>query len=619
VVQIHQTVSDADAEVAPAAVEPNPTFDEEEPTTETPTSILTFYRIHKDTEIVVVDQSDGDLDLEAAAASVSEHQPTAVTSPVNRSTVCQWSVTDVVQSIRKSFAGYDKEVNIVADLVVNGLSARAKQNRPKGVILCGPPGTGKSTLAQSLLEALRCNVKYLDHSLLLRVLEGEAETMLRQCFDDAARIPPCCIVMENMELLLPSRSASTTTFLQKRITSCWLSLMDELAAGVVVVGVTSHVNDVDAAARRAGRMEREVEISVPTPADRLSILTHLFQQAGTRIVPTESSTIANASTAESDLESIESYAAEIAEPLVQQTAAAAHGTVGADLLTLVKEIFYQNVITSSTDNDDMAFVTGGMEALSVTTRAVTQITDVAVRSALRKISPSALREVVVEVPTVYWSDIGGMQEVKQALQQVVEWPLKHPDWYASLQIGPLKGVLLYGPPGCSKTLMAKAVATESSMNFLAVRGPELLSKWLGESEKAVQALFRRARAAAPAIIFFDEIDALAGVRGESSSGVSDRVLAQLLTELDGIEALKQVVVIAATNRPDMLDPALIRPGRIDRKVISPLSVHESSPCMSSSYVHVLDLRSSSRRGVQTKHFDHRTWQNAHRRDCDNRR
>eukprot|EP01033_Poteriospumella_lacustris_P005514 gene5514-3930_t len=205
----------------------------------------------------VIVMSDGDLDPEAAAASVSEQQPTAVTSPVHRSTVCQWSVTDVVQSIRKSFAGYDKEVNIVADLVVNGLSARAKQNRPKGVILCGPPGTGKSTLAQSLLEALRCNVKYLDHSLLLRVLEGEAETMLRQCFDDAARIPPCCIVMENMELLLPSR----------------------------------------------------------------------------------------------------------------------------------------------------------MEALSVTTRAVTQITDVAVRSALRKISPSALREVVVEVPTVYWSDIGGMQEI----------------------------------------------------------------------------------------------------------------------------------------------------------------------------------------------------------------
>lgn len=563
-VQIHQTVSDADAEVVPAAATAaalNPTSDEEEPTTDAPTTILTFYRIQKDTEIVVVDQSDGDLGTEEAAASVSEQQPTV--SAVNHSTVCQWSVTDVVQSIRKYFAGYEKEVDIVADLVVNGLSSRSKQNRPKGVILCGPPGTGKSKLAQSLLQALRCNVKYLDHSLLLRVLEGEAETMLRQCFDDAARIPPCCIVMENMELLLPSRSASTTTFLQKRITSCWLSLMDELAAGVVVIGVTSHVNDVDAAARRAGRMEREVEISVPTPADRLSILTHLFQQAGTRLVPVESSTT------ESDLnEATETYTAEIAEPLVQQTAAAAHGTVGADLLTLVKEIFYQNIITSSSGNDEMASVIGGMETLSVTTRPVTQLTDMAVRSALRKISPSALREVVVEVPTVYWSDIGGMLEVKQALQQVVEWPLKHPDWYASLQIGQLKGVLLYGPPGCSKTLMAKAVATESSMNFLAVRGPELLSKWLGESEKAVQALFRRARAAAPAIIFFDEIDALAGVRGESSSGVSDRVLAQLLTELDGIEALKQVVVIAATNRPDMLDPALIRPGRIDRKVIS---------------------------------------------------
>lgn len=480
-----------------------------------------------------------------------------------------WTSLNIQQNIRTYFAGYENEVSVLMDLILTGFTFNEGQVRPKGVILCGPPGTGKSQLTMSIIKALHCNVRYLDHSLLLRALEGEAETMLRQCFDEASRIPPCFIVMENMELLLPSRGASTTTFLQKRITSCWLSLMDQLARGVFVLGVTTRVNDIDSAVRRAGRMEREIEIGVPTPKDRLLILRHLFQQAGTSIISSDDSALLLES---EKTEESHNKIAEITESLLQQTAAASHGTVGSDLLTLVKEIFYQNIGKNHyvpESIEDIGELTQSVQSLkisSTTTSHKLHISDLAVRNALSKISPSALREVVVEVPAVHWTDIGGMSAVKEALKQVVEWPLKHPDWFASLQIGPLKGVLLYGPPGCSKTLMAKAIATESSMNFLAVRGPELLSKWLGESEKAVQALFRRARAAAPAIIFFDEIDALAGVRGESSSGVSDRVLAQLLTELDGIETLKQVVVIAATNRPDMLDPALIRPGRIDRKV-----------------------------------------------------
>lgn len=525
---------------------------------------LVFYKVLGVTDIVIVDESDDfvtDLitndQTEYAAASYSSSHLTAPVSSVTNSVL--------KGRIGKLFAGYETEVDSLIELVLSGLSFQNSVTRPKGVIVCGPPGTGKSQLVQATVQSLGCNVKYLDHSLLLRALEGEAETILRQCFDEASRIPPCCIIMENMELLLPSRAASTTTYLQKRITSCWLSILDSLAQGVIVLGLTTRANDLDAAVRRAGRMEREIEIGVPSPSDRYAILAHLLKRAGAHVIlQTETS-----SSQYNDAPDL--HFATIQVTLVEQIAAAAHGTVGADLLTLVKEIFYQNLsssVTKSTDDLQNSFCSLSMSTSKTgnTFRTPISISDSAARNALRKISPSALREVVVEVPTVNWTDIGGMQPVKEALQQVVEWPLKHSDWYASLHIGPLKGVLLYGPPGCSKTLMAKAIATESSMNFLAVRGPELLSKWLGESEKAVQALFRRARAAAPAIVFFDEIDALAGVRGEMSSGVSDRVLAQLLTELDGIESLKQVVVIAATNRPDMLDPALIRPGRIDRKV-----------------------------------------------------
>lgn len=554
-----------------------------------------------------------------------EEAPEEIAQAVLSSSVSDRSSQDQITEsrmirIRRSFAGYEAPTRLATGLMSLGLgettlpiesfsaestdAAILKEEisrRPKGLILCGPPGTGKTQLVHALLDAFQCNVRYLDHSLLLRALEGEAEVMLRQCFDDAQRIAPCCIVMENIDLLCPSRASSTATFLQKRLTSCWLSLMDSLAPGVFVVATTTRVTELDAAVRRAGRMEREIEIGVPSPADRTSILTHLFRRTGVTIADSA----AVSTSARSAVENCDGRLPlmVIDRAAVEHAAKSAHGTVGADLVTLVKEIFFQNLNATKTSSTVLTpeSLSSDLQQLSLqettneTHSAPVIISEVAVANALRRISPSALREVVVEVPSVFWSDIGGMTVVKEALQQVVEWPLRNPEWFSNLHIAPLKGVLLYGPPGCSKTLMAKAVATESSMNFLAVRGPELLSKWLGESEKAVQSLFRRARAAAPAIVFFDEIDALAGVRGDTSSGVSDRVLAQLLTELDGIEALKQVVVIAATNRPDMLDPALIRPGRIDRKV----SFYHLLPLVCLAFilkVHavVIDLCSSSR-------------------------
>jgi len=345
---------------------------------------------------------------------------------------------------------------------------------------------------------------------------------------------------------------------------------------VFVIAATSKPNALDAALRRPGRFDLELEIPVPSAEQRVAILTGVLSAMGCTPVNAESEGVRGGDTCVG-----------LTRREVKVVAASAHGLVGADILQLCKcaatcahrrVLATHQTYSGTGTTDTVSSLASQLSSLSVQELPLSpseyclQKQDLV--AALRQVTPSALREVVVEVPTVHWSDIGGMAAVKQSLQEVVEWPLLYSSTFEALGLSCPKGVLLYGPPGCSKTLMAKAVATESAMNFLAVRGPELLSKYLGESEKAVQALFKRARAAAPSIVFFDEIDALASARGSSNTGVNDRVLSQLLVELDGSSGYgggaARVVVIAATNRPDMLDPALLRPGRIDRKIyVSP--------------------------------------------------
>mmetsp|Transcript_6271 Transcript_6271/g.8750 ORF Transcript_6271/g.8750 Transcript_6271/m.8750 type:complete len:699 (+) Transcript_6271:561-2657(+) len=483
---------------------------------------------------------------------------------------------------------------------------------PKGMIIHGPAGCGKTRLMKSLVQLTGCDFIEMPNSILLSKFEGDAEKAVYAVFAAAQRRSPCCILIDNIDILCHSRSSATATDLQKRIVSCLLTLIDGFHSvadisqrkqhHVFFIGTTSRLSDVDPAIRRAGRLEKEIELSVPSHADREAILYRLCSDMKIDVLPSDAECVTASVSNESRVR--------IPSNLLNDAAAKSHGMVGADLLRLLKEaayimckrIGYTLPSTSSANHpigDSSVSINLEKEFESLTIGAAKSnntedkdesdsviqsipdssspliITSQDVAAALSRTSPSALREVVIEVPTVRWTDIGGMDQVKQSLIEVVEWPLRRPEVFKSLGISPPRGVLLYGPPGCSKTLMAKALATESQMNFLAVRGPELLSKWLGESEKAIQSLFRKARAAAPSIIFFDEIDALAGKRGDSSSGVSDRVLSQLLTELDGIHGLKQVIVVAATNRPDLLDAALIRPGRIDRKIYVPPPDEES--------------------------------------------
>jgi len=408
---------------------------------------------------------------------------------------------------------------------------------PKGVLLYGPPGTGKTLLAKAVANETNATFIHISGPEIMSKFYGESEARLREKFQEAKEKAPSIIFIDEIDAIAPKRD-EVTGEVERRVVSQLLTLMDglETRGKVIVIGATNRPNAIDPALRRPGRFDREIELKVPDKQGRLEIL-----QIHTRNMPLAEDV---------DLEKIAS-----------QT----HGFVGADLEYLAKEAAMKALkrVLPKINLEDERIPAEVLNEIRVTMQDFLD--------ALKEITPSAMREVYLETPDVKWTDIGGLEEVKTELREAVEWPLKFPEVYKRLNYKIPKGILLYGPPGTGKTLLAKAVATESEANFISVRGPELLSKWVGESEKAVREIFRKARQAAPCIIFFDEIDALAPVRGYTTdSGVTERVVSQLLTELDGIQPLHGVVVVASTNRIDMIDPALLRAGRFDKLIYVPM-------------------------------------------------
>uniref|UniRef100_A0AAX7V9B8 Vesicle-fusing ATPase n=1 Tax=Astatotilapia calliptera TaxID=8154 RepID=A0AAX7V9B8_ASTCA len=411
---------------------------------------------------------------------------------------------------------------------------------PRGVLLYGPPGTGKTMIGRAIASEVGAHMTVINGPEIMSKFYGETEARLRQIFTEASQRQPAIIFIDELDALCPKREGAQNE-VEKRVVASLLTLMDGIGSEghsgqLLVLGATNRPQAIDPALRRPGRFDKELEVGVPGAAERADIL-----QKQLKCVPCSAT-----------------------EEELTQLADAAHGYVGADLAAVGKEAGLHALRRALGGSHQPPSDQQLMGTVTVTLQDL--------QWAMSVVKPSAMREVAIDVPKVRWSDVGGMEEVKLKLKQAVEWPLKHPEAFTRMGIQPPKGVLLYGPPGCSKTMIAKALANESGLNFLAIKGPELLSKYVGESERAVREVFRKARAVAPSIVFFDEIDALASERGSSSgsSGVGDRVLAQLLTEMDGIEQLRDVTVLAATNRPDMIDKALMRPGRLDRIVYVPL-------------------------------------------------
>ena len=408
---------------------------------------------------------------------------------------------------------------------------------PKGVLLHGPPGTGKTLLAKAVASETNANFSSISGPEIMSKFYGESEGRLREIFDQAQENAPSIIFIDELDSIAPKRE-EVTGEVEKRVVSQLLALMDGLQSRgkVVVIGATNRPNALDPALRRPGRFDREIEIGVPNKDGRLQVL-----QIHTRGMP-------------------------LADDVdLKRLANVTHGFVGADLEALTKEAALHALRRILPDID---FQAESVPA-EILNKIIVDMNDF--QESLREIEPSAMREVLVEVPNVKWTDIGGLAEVKEELQEAIEWPLKYPEIFAYMNTAPPKGVLLYGPPGTGKTLLAKAVANESEANFISIKGPELLSKWVGESEKAVREVFRKARQASPTIIFFDELDSITPVRGgRGDSQVTERVISQILTELDGLEELKDVVVIGATNRIDIVDPALLRPGRFDKLLRVPV-------------------------------------------------
>jgi len=426
---------------------------------------------------------------------------------------------------------------------------------PRGVFLYGPPGCGKTLLAKAVANESDANFYVISGPEIMSKFYGESEARLREIFQKAHETAPSIVFIDEMDAIAPKRE-EVTGEVERRVVAQLLSLMDGMGTrgNIIVIGATNRPNAIDPALRRPGRFDREIEIGVPDKKGRNEIV-----QIHTRNMP-------------------------LAEDVdIKRLSDITHGYTGADISSLSREAAMKAL------RRYMPEINLEEERVppEILERMVVNEDDFL--SAYREITPTAMREVYVEIPSVRWKEVGGLDEIKNELIQSVEWPLKKPEVFKRMGIKPPRGILLYGPPGCGKTLLARAVATESEANFIAVKGPEIFSKWVGESEKAIREVFRKARTAAPAIIFFDELDSIIPRRGAgySDSGATERVISQLLTEMDGIESLQNVVVIAATNRPDILDPAVMRPGRFDRLIDVPAP--DSKALMQIFKIHTRDM------------------------------
>ncbi len=437
----------------------------------------------------------------------------------------------------EDIGGLDEEIKKIREMVELPLKhpeifERLGIEPPKGVLLHGPPGTGKTLLAKAVANETNAHFILINGPEVMSKYYGQSEENIRKKFEEAEKNAPSIIFIDEIDAIASKRE-EVHGEVEKRVVAQLLALMDGLQARgkVVVIAASNIPNTLDPALRRPGRFDREVEIGVPGKEGRLNVL-----KIHTRNMPLAKNVI------------------------LKEIANITHGFVGADLAALAKEaamIVLRRALPEIKLKEEGALPKELLEKLVIGQQDF--------KDALKVVRPSALREVLIEVPNINWEDVGGMEKAKQELIEAVEWPLKHPDAFKRLGVKPPKGILLYGPPGTGKTMLAKAVAHESEANFISIKGPELLSKWVGESEKAVRQIFQKARQTSPTIIFFDEVDSIAPRRGVTSdSGVTDRVINQMLTEMDGLEELNDVVIIAATNRPDIVDPALLRPGRFDR-------------------------------------------------------
>jgi transitional endoplasmic reticulum ATPase len=486
----------------------------------------------KEIKFAVVSTNPKDIVIVGPNTEVQLHE-----SPVDVSKI--EGVGNLVDVSYEDIGGLKEEVKKVREMIEIPLKRPELFEKlgiapPKGVLMHGPPGTGKTLLAKAVASESDAHFIAINGPEIMSKYVGGSEENLREYFEEAEENSPSIIFIDELDAIAPKRE-ETNGEVERRTVAQLLTLMDGLKSRgqVVVIGATNRPDSLDPALRRPGRFDREIEIGVPDSDERKEVL-----EIHTRNMPLADDV---------DLDRI---------------ANTTHGFVGADLESLCKEAAMRVVrrILPEIKSDDEEIPKEVMEKIVVKGDDF--------KNAQKEIQPSALREVLVQIPDIKWDDVGGLEDVKQELKEAVEWPLKHPETFQRLGIRPPKGTLLYGIPGTGKTLLAKAVASESEANFISVKGPELLSKWVGESEKGVREVFRKAKQAAPTVIFFDEIDAIASTRSgsEGDSGVTKRVVNQLLTEMDGLEELEDVAIIAATNRPDILDAGLMRPGRFDRHI-----------------------------------------------------